>query len=184
MVIILGVMQTIIRKAYKIADEERFHAEAATKAKSEFLANMSHEIRTPMNAEVGIAEILDTMELTQEQQKRYIKIILNSTNSLLTIINDILDFSKIEAVGKVENNKFDIVLMDVQMPVMNGLEASQKIREMEKNTGEHVTIIALTADVMEHDIDNCLKAGMDNHLPKPIKVEKLYNVLLASSPKT
>jgi PAS domain S-box-containing protein len=88
--------------------EARDQAIGATNLKSEFLANMSHEIRTPMNGIIGIADILSTTSLDEEQLD-YVDSIAKSGEALLTIINDILDFSKIEA-GKLEfeNNLFDL----------------------------------------------------------------------------
>ena len=83
-------------------------AQAATAAKSEFLANMSHEIRTPMNGIINLAELTLETELSDKQHD-YIRKILFSSKSLLTIINDILDFSKIEAgMLKIEEAPFDL----------------------------------------------------------------------------
>jgi CheY-like chemotaxis protein len=78
-----------------------------------------------------------------------------------------------EAATSATGRQFDVVLMDVQMPEMNGLEATAGIREREQGTGAHVPIIALTAHAMPADRDRCLAAGMDGYLAKPIDVEEL-----------
>ena len=87
---------TEIKIQEKALEEAKDKAIASSKAKSEFLANMSHEIRTPMNGILGMAELLANTNI-DDRQHEFIKVINNSTSSLLTIINDILDFSKIEA---------------------------------------------------------------------------------------
>jgi len=73
-----------------------------------------------------------------------------------------------QALAAVERHKFDLVLMDVQMPEMGGMEATQAIREREKSTGVHVPIIAMTAHAMQGDRQRCLDAGMDGYLSKPL----------------
>ncbi|RMI05057.1 MAG: response regulator, partial [Calditrichaeota bacterium] len=83
----------------------------------------------------------------------------------------------VEAVEAMKQKEYDLVLMDVQMPEMDGLEATRRIREMEAVTGKHTPIIALTAYAMKGDREKCLAAGMDGYLSKPIKPAQLENVL-------
>ncbi|MDQ2773753.1 MAG: response regulator [Acidobacteriota bacterium] len=82
-----------------------------------------------------------------------------------------------EAVLAFETGRFDLILMDVQMPVMSGLEATGKIREKEQLTGGHIPIIALTAHAMNEDRQRCLLAGMDDYVSKPIKIETLLQAI-------
>jgi len=89
-----------------------------------------------------------------------------------------------EALSALERSSFDLVLMDVQMPDLNGLEATAAIRANESSTGEHLPIIALTAGVMEGDREKCLAAGMDDFMAKPFQTDVLMNILQAHAPKT
>ena len=79
------------------------------------------------------------------------------------------------AVEKFKTEDFDLILMDVQMPEMNGFEATRKIREIEKQEGRKVVIpiIAMTASLLKTEVDSCFKAGMDNYIPKPYSTEEL-----------
>ena len=79
-----------------------------------------------------------------------------------------------EAQAAVEKGSFDVVLMDVQMPEMDGFEATAKIRRTEETTGKHVPIIAMTAHAMRGDRERCLNAGMENYVCKPIRPEELF----------
>jgi|HubBroStandDraft_6_1064221.scaffolds.fasta_scaffold01339_6 PAS domain S-box-containing protein len=73
-----------------------------------------------------------------------------------------------QALAAIEKHKFDLVLMDVQMPEMGGIEATQAIREKEKSTGTHLPIVAMTAHAMRGDRERCIEAGMDSYLAKPL----------------
>jgi two-component system sensor histidine kinase/response regulator len=96
-----------------------------------------------------------------------------------------------EALSAMDKHKFDLVLMDVQMPEMGGLEATRAIRENEKATGQHVPIIAMTAHAMQGDRERCLEAGMDGYLSKPLDpkifeqtVESMASPQSAREPET
>jgi len=82
-----------------------------------------------------------------------------------------------EALDAWAANSFDLVLMDVQMPEMDGLEASRQIRLREQDTGAHIPIIAMTAHAMTGDRERCLEAGMDEYLSKPIRIRQLADKL-------
>jgi two-component system, sensor histidine kinase and response regulator len=82
-----------------------------------------------------------------------------------------------EALEALAQRSFDLVLMDVHMPGMDGIEATMAIREKERSTGFHQPVIALTAMVMKGDHERCTAAGMDGYLSKPIDIQKLDDVL-------
>jgi CheY-like chemotaxis protein len=82
-----------------------------------------------------------------------------------------------EAVAAAKRESFDLVLMDVQMPEMDGLEATATIRAAETGTGRHLPIFAMTAHAMKGDEERCRMAGMDGYLPKPIRPADLYAIV-------
>ncbi|HUY12983.1 MAG TPA: response regulator [Terriglobia bacterium] len=81
------------------------------------------------------------------------------------------------AVAAIEKGGFDIVLMDVQMPEMDGFEATAAIRETEKANGTHLPIVAMTALAMSGDSERCLQAGMDAYVSKPIKADDVFKII-------
>jgi PAS domain S-box-containing protein len=83
----------------------------------------------------------------------------------------------IQALSALDNQSFDIVLMDVQMPEMNGYEATAAIREKERASGGHMPIVAMTAHTMTGDRELCLRNGMDGYVAKPIKTSDLFDAM-------
>jgi len=81
------------------------------------------------------------------------------------------------AVEKYGAARYDVILMDIQMPVMDGLEATAAIRKLEANTGQHIPILALTAHAMVGEKERCLNAGLDGYLTKPIQRAELFREL-------
>lgn len=102
--------------------------------------------------------------------QRIVTFSLKKFNHEVTIANNGL-----EAVQIFRNNKFDVILMDIMMPIMDGLEATIQIREDEKNSNSdsRTPIIALTANTMDNDRDTCISYGMDDFMSKPFDIEKL-----------
>ncbi|MEE8564520.1 MAG: response regulator [Atribacterota bacterium] len=82
-----------------------------------------------------------------------------------------------EVLNLLDKNRFDFILMDVQMPEMDGIEATKEIRKREKETGTHIPIIALTANAFEEDKKKCLEAGMDEYATKPVKVNEIFSII-------
>jgi two-component system, sensor histidine kinase and response regulator len=82
-----------------------------------------------------------------------------------------------EAIIHLQKSPFDLVLMDVQMPLVDGLAATRMIRKQEEETGMHQAIVALTAHAIKGDQERCKAAGMDGYLAKPIRPEELDAVL-------
>jgi CheY-like chemotaxis protein len=86
------------------------------------------------------------------------------------------------ALELLEAQSFDLALMDVQMPEMDGFEATARIRERERETGAHLPIIALTAHAMKGDRERCMEAGMDGYVSKPIRAEDLFRAMEELAP--
>ncbi len=86
-----------------------------------------------------------------------------------------------EALEAISRESFDLVLMDVQMPVMDGFMVTAKIREMELGTGRHLPVIATTARAMQADRRQCLEAGMDGYIAKPLRATDLLSVIASAT---
>jgi len=130
---------------------------------------------------------LITRHTLSEQRKFGLRVLLaedNPINQKLAVVLlqkagysvDAVDTGA-QALEKVQINEYSAVLMDVQMPEMDGFEATHQIRELEKNTRRHIPIIAMTAHAMQGDRERCLGAGMDDYITKPIEPKVLFSVL-------
>ncbi|MBI5936045.1 MAG: response regulator [Chloroflexi bacterium] len=83
----------------------------------------------------------------------------------------------LQAIQKIKTENYNAVLMDVQMPELDGLDATRQIREWERGQGSHIPIIAMTAHAMQGDRERCLDSGMDDYISKPLEPKVLFNVL-------
>ena len=88
-----------------------------------------------------------------------------------------------EAIDMWREGSFDVILMDVQMPVLDGLEATRHIRRMERETGDQIPIIAMTARAMRRDRERCLASGMTGYVSKPVRKVELHRAMTESQPK-
>jgi PAS domain S-box-containing protein len=129
---------------------------------------------------------LVTRHFLSEQKRQGMRILLaedNPVNQKLAVVLlqkagfsvDVVD-NGLQAVGKVKEGKYNAVLMDVQMPEMDGLEATVRIRQ-EAKPGEHIPIIAMTAHALKGDRERCLEAGMDDYVSKPLDSRLLMKKL-------
>jgi CheY-like chemotaxis protein len=82
-----------------------------------------------------------------------------------------------KALAALENQSYDVVLMDVQMPEIDGFQATAAVREREQTTGKHLRVIAMTAHAMKGDREKCLAAGMDGYISKPIHPQELFDAV-------
>ena len=84
-----------------------------------------------------------------------------------------------DAIEKIKDNSFDLVLMDIMLPGMNGFEITAEIRKFEKESAVNsaIPIIALTANTLNNDRDKCIDAGMNDYLPKPFTAVELINIV-------
>ena len=104
--------------------------------------------------------------------QRIAQALLTKRGHVVTVVN-----TGREAVEALKRESFDVVLMDVQMPDMDGFEATAAIRARERETGTHVRIVAMTAHAMQGDRERCLAAGMDAYLSKPIDQHALFGLV-------
>ena len=150
------------------------------------------EVTIPVKAiavskEAQKEEIMNEPLQKQETQGKTVKILLAEDNEanqfLIKAITKSQDWditvveNGAEAVERYKAGHYDIILMDVQMPVMNGYDATRIIREIESEKGIHTPILALTAYAMKSDKDICIEAGMDDYISKPFKRQQFLDAI-------
>ena len=144
---------------------------------------------TPVNA---VKEVKRPADQALSPTRRPLRILLAEDN----VVNQRVAVMTLEKIGhkvcvvghgkaalaKLETEEIDVVLMDVQMPIMSGEEATARIREQERDTGRHMPIIAMTAHAMKGDRERLLRVGMDDYLAKPIQSAELMRILARFTP--
>ena len=102
------------------------------------------------------------------------------TTFSLKKFNQAVDIAKngLEAVNKYRERDYDVILMDIMMPVLDGLEATFQIRKFEKETPSknHTPVIAITANTLDNDRDKCIETGMDEYMAKPFDMNRLNEI--------
>ncbi|MDF2613819.1 MAG: domain S-box protein [Clostridia bacterium] len=158
----------------------------SVKSKEGIGSRFSFEITFETLDEVKIKEDLDLRDCLKKDMMLRVLVVEDSKvnqlliKKMLTKKNWIVETAENgrEALEKIEQDRYDLILMDIQMPIMDGYEAAKSIREKEMNSNIHTPIIALTANATEEDKRKSIEAGMDGYLTKPIKSENLYlNIL-------
>ena len=161
--------------AYREAGVSAYLSKPATPA--EMLALVAGEVPE---------EILATRHWLREHRKRLSVLVADDSRTNQVLASRLLEKrghrvvavgTGTHAVAAAEKDRFDVILMDVQMPEMDGLEATARIREREALVGGHVPIVALTAHANESDRERCLAAGMDDYISKPFSAEDLHATL-------
>ena len=142
-----------------------------------FVQQIRHEHSTKENGE-GHSVLYGKRFLCAEDNAlnaEILKALLDMSGAHCTVYENGKEI--VEAFENVKPGEYDAILMDVQMPVMNGLEATKLIRGSKNPLGKSIPIIAMTANVFSSDVKDCLDAGMNAHLPKPIEISALERMI-------
>lgn len=153
-----------MRRVLLAEEEARRAAESANVAKSRFLSNMSHDIRTPLNAITSMAKLA----ADHVEDSRIAVELLKGAGARVEIAGNGL--ACVEMFKESRPGYFDLILMDIQMPIMNGYEAAKQIRNLKREDASGIPIFAMTADAFAEDIEAAEKAGMNSHLAKPLDI--------------
>jgi two-component system CheB/CheR fusion protein len=186
-----GLGLTIIKKIIDIMKGE-IEVESKLNVGTKFMVNLpfADENSNLVDLESFINEDKPVISINKDKR---IKVLLAEDNKINQIlVQKVLSKFNFDcvtvdngsiAVDAVIHEKFDVILMDVMMPIMGGYEASTVIRNLEDSTKKNIPIVALTAVVTGSVIEACASAGIDKYLSKPFESEELYNVIIELVPK-
>lgn len=133
------------------------------------------QLEARLHAETRVdGSVLDGLRILLVDDNEYNLIVAKDTLEAKSQLTVVAVSSAREAINLLESDRFDVVLMDVQMPQMSGLEATRFIRSKLPSPANQVPIIALTASVLRDDLDKCTKAGMNGYIPKPFRTAQLF----------
>lgn len=129
--------------------------------------------------EVDYAALCSGMNLLVAEDNELNREVITALIEMNNITCDCAEDGKecAEMLSEAEEDKYDAILMDMQMPIMNGLEATKLIRSSENLKKKNIPIIAMTANASVDDVNKCFDAGMDRHIPKPVDINQLLNTL-------
>jgi two-component system sensor histidine kinase/response regulator len=182
---ILIMLSSAVQPEYRARSRELGFAAYLTKPvkQSELLERLMHTLRGPASQQ----EVAPPKQPSELKSNRPLQILLAEDS----LINQRLAFRFLESWGHhvaivmngrealeaMNMRRFDVVLMDVQMPELDGLEVTTSIRERERISGGHTPIIAMTANAMKGDRERCLAVGMDDYISKPIRPQNLFDAI-------
>lgn len=175
----LSISKTLIELQGGTVDVKSSHGQG-----SEFIVSIpfeeasTEEINAMAESKTHDYSGLDGIRILVAEDNEYNQIVVNDTLEVL-IKNVSIDIAEngLIALEKQEANEYDIILMDAQMPEMDGLEATRRIRALKDDKKSKIPIIALTASVHKADIDKCFVVGMNGFVPKPFTREELLDTL-------
>jgi len=149
---------------------------------SELLSKICNSVQSALNNEVAPGTLQPEPKIASETRilvaednavnQALVRRLLEKRGYSIVVVGD-----GRAAVAALEQGTFDIVLMDVQMPDMDGFAATAIIREREQESGRHIPIVAMTAHALKGDPERCLAEGMDAYVSKPIRTDELFGTL-------
>jgi CheY-like chemotaxis protein len=179
-----GLGLSIVKKLIDLLDGS-IRVESVENKGSKFYFQLPFKVLQDSSASVYSIEASaasDPLKILVAEDSRVNQMLISQLLQKKNWTADIAENGK-EAVNMLQGNHYDLILMDIQMPEMDGYEAVKVIREMEKSSDSHIPIIALTANATQEDKAKCQQCGMEDFLSKPIKSGKLYECILKHTAK-